>query len=401
MRRGTVYRRCGSCGRRVAGRECAHCGGSSSGWAFTVDSSPPGAPRRQTTKSGFRTKEQALRALNELQAAVADGTHVQRSTVSLGTYLSEWLLSARGDVAATTWESYDAGVRNYVQPHPVSHIHLQALRREDLKSFYADLRQQGAIRSGGGLSAKSVHNVHICIHRALRDAVGSLVARNPAAGAHTVPKSAAVNSSWSAGQLAAFLDHVRDDRLFALWRLAALTGMRRGELAGLQWEAVDLERAVVVVDRARVRGNGATHVTSPKTVRGRRSVDIDPTTIGALEAWRQRQLEELLLLDAVRPEDGLVFTLEDASPLDPDGITQRFNRHVREAGLRRIRFHDLRHTHATLLLKDGVPPHVVSRRLGHASEAFTLQTYGHVLPGQQADAVTAFAESLDSMRLTS
>jgi integrase len=175
-----------------------------------------------------------------------------------------------------------------------------------------------------------------------------------------------------------------------------MTGMRRGEILGLRWIDVDIDHGTLAVVQARVRGDRAVETTTPKTDRGRRSIDVDPITVNHLKRHRKRQIADRLEAGPAWTETDLVFTRTDGVPLDPDVISQRFNRIVKDAGLRRIRFHDLRHTQATLWLKSGEPTHVVSRRLGHASEAFTLRQYAHVLPGQQREAALRFAELIDS-----
>jgi len=133
-----------------------------------------------------------------------------------------------------------------------------------------------------------------------------------------------------------------------------------------------------------------------KTGRGRRTVNLDPVTIKALEEWAAQQMTERLEWGTAYEDSGLVFTREDGLPLDPDGTSARWNRHVRASGIERITLHEARHTHATLLLKAGVPIHVVTQRLGHSSVAFTLTQYGHVLPGKQQDAAAKLAAMVDS-----
>jgi integrase len=200
--------------------------------------------------------------------------------------------------------------------------------------------------------------------------------------------------TWDTDQLRVFLEATSEDRHFPLWRLTAMTGMRRGEVLGLRWDDVDFKASTVTVNRQRSRGERAVVVSPPKTDRGRRTIDIDGETALVLREWRRRQLEERVAYEGEWQDTGLIFTRKDGSPPDPDVTSQRFVRLVARTGLPRIRIHDLRHTHATLLLLAGVPPHVVSMRLGHRNVAFTLQRYAHVLPQQQADAVKHLAAQL-------
>jgi len=163
--------------------------------------------------------------------------------------------------------------------------------------------------------------------------------------------------------------------------------MRRGEVLGLRREDLDLDNGFVMVRRSLVRGLDGWTTNPPKTVRGRRRIDLDPATASELRAHVASR--------AVVGIDGHVFADAAGRALDPDGVSARFERLVRESGLPRIRLHDLRHTAATLMLAAGVNPKVVSERLGHASVVITLDTYSHVLPSIQADAAVALARAID------
>jgi integrase len=167
--------------------------------------------------------------------------------------------------------------------------------------------------------------------------------------------------------------------------------MRRGELAGLRWRNVDLTSRQVAVLHTLVTVGYNIEWSEPKTDRGRRSVVLDSATVAALQAHQLRQLDEERLLSLAKPEVGLVFTREDDSLLHPERISKTFDRHVRQASLPGIRFHDLRHTHATLALQAGVHPKVVSERLGHADIALTLNVYSHAIPSLRETAAALVA----------
>ena len=406
--RGYVRRRCSKCGATVKGTTCSndHSMGKNGGWSFSLDVTPQGATRRKRittikdqhgrTVSRFATKKEAEEAMSTIEAAIREGTHVEASRMTTGVYLTKWAEGA--NVRASTRASYESHVRIHLVPR-LGEIPLQALDRPAIRKAYADLTESGRVREKGPLSDMTVHHIHVTLHRALEDAVEDrLIPRNPADRAHRAPKAAdrPEHNVWSESQVADFFRRVRDDRLFALWRLALMSGARRGELIGLRWSDFDLKAETVTFTRQRSRQGGQVLEGPTKTGRGRRTVDLDTTTIEALEEWAAQQtIEQIEWADAYE-NSGLVFTRENGSPLDPDGTSARWNRHVRASGLQRITFHEARHTHATLLLKAGVPIHVVSQRLGHSSVAFTLQQYGHVLPGQQQDAAAKLAAMIDS-----
>jgi integrase len=194
--------------------------------------------------------------------------------------------------------------------------------------------------------------------------------------------------TWSADELRAFLASVRADFLYPLWLLAATTGMRRGEIAGLIWPNVDLDAARLSVRRTVVSVGYQAEWSEPKTDRGRRSVALDPFTVESLREHRARQPEQRLLLGIDVPHE-LVFAREDGSTLHPERISKIFDQHVRRSSLPRIRFHDLRHTYATLALQAGVHPKVVSERLGHADIALTLNVYSPRDSGSSRDGGSA------------
>jgi integrase len=264
--------------------------------------------------------------------------------------------------------------------------------------MYAELLASGR-QDGEALSPRTVRYLHAIVRRALEDAVRwRLVTRNVAEQADP-PKPTRNRDAmrtWTAGQLRVFLEHVRDDRLYALWALLASTGMRRGEALGLDDEHLDLNRSRVAIRRnlVAVRGRGDEREafwSEPKTEKSRRSVALDPATVDALRAHRKRQLEERMALGPARQDRGVVFAREDGLELDPDWVSKRFERLATQVGLPAIRLHDLRHTHATLALQAGIHPKVVSERLGHSSISMTLDTYSHAIPAMQEDAAARVA----------
>jgi integrase len=196
---------------------------------------------------------------------------------------------------------------------------------------------------------------------------------------------------WTPEQLRAFLSHVSDDRLYAAWLLVATTGLRRAELAGLRWLDVDLAAGRVSPRRPRVVVDYTVVESDAKTPKGRRSLALDPATLAALKAHQARQAEEKTIIGTGYRDSGLVFTMPDGSPIHPQRISAWFLQHTRAAGLPRIRLHDVRHSYATAALAAGVPPKVISQRLGHAMIAITMDTYSHVIPGLDEQAAETVA----------
>jgi integrase len=268
---------------------------------------------------------------------------------------------------------------------------------EDLDGLYAQLLDNGRRNKGGGaLSPKSVRLVHSVIHKALADAhrKGS-VTRNVAdvADAPTISAGARPKmKAWKADELRRFLELVEDHPLHTALYVKANTGMRRGELLGLTWRVIDFDNARLSVTQTVTAPDYKIDVSDVKSAHSLRTIDLNRRTVSILRSWRKQQLEEYMQTGVRTDDSGFVFARPDGSPIHPDYFSQTFERLLAKLDLPRIRLHDLRHTHATLLIKAGVPVKVVSERLGHASVAFTMQVYQHVLPGMQADAAATFGD---------
>ncbi len=315
--------------------------------------------------------------------------------ITLEQWVSEtWLPVTKSRVKPSTWDSYRRNLELHVLP-VLGHRPLQQITAAVLDRLYADLLERGNHRQKGGLSPKTVRYIHATVHKALADAVDAeLLARNPAERAKPPrPRASATTSLrfWEPEELARFLEHVAGSRLAALWQLLAMTGMRRGEVLGLRWPDIDFNNARLSVRHTLISIGYAIQDSTPKTHQAR-VIDLDHNTLNKLRSHRLRQDAEKDEWGASYRDRDFVFAREDGSPIHPDSLTQLFEREIARAGLRRIRLHDLRHTHATIALQAGVPVKVISERLGHESPAFTMKQYAHVIPGMQAEAAQQIAE---------
>jgi integrase len=313
-------------------------------------------------------------------------TYVPRSRTTLRAFLLEhWLPSVEASVEPTTYANYKVNVCAYLVPH-LGSVRLQSLTPAQLNSFYVHLLKAGR-RDGTALAPKSVRNIHGTLHRALSDAVRwGAIARNVAELAEPPKKRASEMRTWNADQLRRFLDSVRDDRLYAAWLLLASTGIRRGELLGLHWRDVDLDRGRVSVRCNLVVVNHQPHFRAePKSARGR-SVPIAHDVMYALKAHRAAQLQDRLKLGAEYLNLDLVICMADGSPIHPETFSRTFDRLVRISGVSRIHLHEVRHTYATLALQAGVHLKVVSKILGHSGIGITGDIYSHVTPALEAQA---------------
>ena len=280
-------------------------------------------------------------------------------------------------------------IENYIVPR-FGDVLIRRLRPEHLEALYQELLTKGSPAGGRPLAPKTVYDVHVVLRSGLNDATRrhyvtenvALIARapRPQTQARTGPET------WTADQLRTFLERTRHLRLHPAVYVVAMTGMRRGEVAGLRWGDWQTHTHGLSIARARQVAAGCSVEVPCKTKRSRRCVDLDPTTEQILGRWKRRQNRDGHPVGYDDP----MFTNNLGLPLHPESISQLFERQLARVGVPKIRFHDLRHTHASLLVAAGTPIKVVSERLGHANPGFTMATYQHLIPGMTSQAAIDF-----------
>jgi integrase len=304
-------------------------------------------------------------------------------------------LIAAGKLKPATVNQYRNLTNAYVLPK-IGGVALEKLTPDTLTRAYGELLRSGRrrVKAGTGergdkvetgLSTTTVRAVHVTIHRMLKDAQRwGIVARNVAdvasADAPRGAKRDMTDCVWSPQQLGTFVTSQSASRLAALWILIATTGMRRGEVAGLQWSAVDLDNARLTVSRARVVVNHKVLDSSPKSERSSRTIGLDAATVKVLRSHKAAQAAERLAWGPRYKATDLVFVWEDGRPLHPDLISRTFKRLAEKMGLPVITVHGLRHCYASAALEAGVTMKVVGDRLGHSSISITADLYTHVRP---------------------
>lgn len=360
-------------------------------WAIIIDygRDPLTGKRIKKHWETFKGKKTDADArLRRILADIEEGTAVDPSKEMVGEFLVRWLRDyGRPRLAPSTLESYEGKIRLYILP-ALGHVPLQKLQPLHLQSLYAALLDRG-------LSPRTVQYVHRIIHRALVMAVRwQLVARNVADAVEApVPRRKEMPLP-DAPDVQRLLAAFAGDTLGPLVAAAVYTGLRRGELLGLRWSDVDLEQQVIHVRRSMQRIIGQGRITrEPKTEKARRVVDFPDSLVPILRRLRRNQAKDRLAMPEFWEDHGLVFCQANGRPLDPSGVSRRFHRMAVAAGFPGLRFHDLRHIYASLLLKLGIHPKVVQGLLGHSTVNITLDTYSHVLPGIKAEA----AAKLDNL----
>jgi integrase len=330
-------------------------------------------------------QEQMIAAQRELQTGVV----ALGPSQTVATFLESWLeQTAKPTLRPRTHLRYVQLVRKHALP-TLGAIALRKLTPQHLATLYGRKFDEG-------LSPRSVQFLHAVLHRAFKQAVRwQLIGRNPA-DAVDAPKPRRPEirplSPLEARQL---LEAARGDNFEALYVLSLTTGMRQGEVLGLTWAAIDLDAGRLEVRATLQRLPGSWSLEEPKTGKSRRSIRLAPVAVRALRAQRARQAEQRLRLGSAWPNHDLVFTNGWGEPLDGRHLPDRFLRPLlKKAGLPTIRWHDLRHSFATLALTQGVHPKVVQEMLGHSSVSLTLDVYSHVLPNLQEEAAASMERVL-------
>jgi integrase len=332
------------------------------------------------------TRKDAERELSRLLHAMDTGAYVEPGRASLGEYLGKWLGAVRPSVAAKTFERYAEIVRCHLLPS-LGAVPLAKLSPLHMQTYYAEALEAGRRDGRGGLSAQTVLHHHRVLRAALGQAVKwQLVVRNVAESVEPPRPERREIEALDEADTRRLLDALQGTPFWMPTALAASTGMRRGEVLALQWGDVDLSDGTVMVRRSLEETQAGLAVKAPKTARGRRRLTLPSLIIEILRQHRVEQKRQRLALGETYQNHDLVCARPDGLPWKPDEFTRQFARSVQRAGLPPVTFHQLRHSHASQLLKQGTSVTAVSARLGHASPAITMSVYAHCLAGEDAEA---------------
>ena len=361
-------------------------------WQVSIDlpRSPTGK-RRTKAETIEGTKAQAERKLREMLTALDRGQNPVPANVTLREWLDRWMSEkiAPPKRRQRTQETYRNVIDRHIVPHlgnqklsKIGPIHIQEL--EDHLSTH--------------LSPKMVNQVHIVLSGAFKHALKmELIHRNPVALVSPPPVKRSEVKSPEISSVRRVLELARDEGhiLFPAMHLIAYTGMRRGEGIGLRWEHVNLEDGTLQVETSRVQTRAGVIQEAPKTDSGRRTINLDHSTVEVLKEHQRRQSEARKEMGVLFQDGGWVFTDELGRPISPKRFYDSVKQYGRRVGSPRMTVKNLRHFHATLMLQNGENPVIVSKRLGHSKVSITLDIYAHVLPGWQQEAAEAFADAME------
>lgn len=351
-------------------------------------------PDGRRRSASFRTKREAQRWLDETKAALLQGRLGPSRSQTVGEYVSGWLETVHLGGKPNTYHTYKRNVGR-ILPR-LKGIKLDSLSPAHIQDAYNHLLVTG-------LSPRTVRHTHAALHKALNDALRlDLVVRN-VTDAVTLPRVLRTEMHWyTAEELDKLFQETTEDRFHAMWVVLGTTGIRLGEALGLKWTDIDFGRRTLQVNRAlqRRRAGGGLVLTEPKSARGRRTIELSQEACTALRAHQERQAFERRTVGVAWNDNGLVFCTGFGTPLDQGRVHHHWRHAVQKASIPRHRIHDLRHTVATLLIMAGMNVKTVSEMLGHSSDSFTLEVYGHVAPSTRREAANLMDRLLSQSRAT-
>lgn len=341
-----------------------------------------------------KTQGEVRKKLDRAKGQIIEGTFVQPSSNTFANWLARWLqVYVKPNVKQITYANYEHTIRMHINP-AIGSVPLQGLRVDTLQEFYNQKSEKGRLDGTGGLSSAMIHLIHKVIKNSLKKAVHArLIVYNPA-DAVILPKMRRKEMAiLDRQQVRKYLEAARGERLYAAYLLEMYTGLRRGELLALRWDDMDFEAKTLTVRRTMSRVKMVEEnitkllFSDPKTEKGKRIIPLKPSMLMELNIHKVRQQEEKELVGDAYKDNGLVFATATGTPVEPGNLIKQHTRLLKNAKLPHVRFHDLRHTFATLMLEEKEDPKVLQELLGHADISTTYNIYVKVTTETKAKAL--------------
>jgi integrase len=367
-------------------------------FAIVVDMRDPATGKRRRKWHRFAgTKRQAQIECARLISEISRGLYIEPAKITVAQFLDRWLEDVKTRVTAKTHERYSEIARKNINPL-LGAIVLTKLRPMQISDAYAKALSGGHRKGKGGLAPSTVRYMHVVLKAAMQQAVRwQMLAHNPVDAVDPPKVARSAMNTYDLAQTADLIDATRGTRMTITVILAVLCGLRRGEIAALRWRNINLDAAQLAVTESAEQTGAGVRYKQPKSGKGR-TVALSARMVRELRAHRVQQAEELLKLGVALTGDTFVVAQADGSPLQPRTIThQWYLLLAKHKTLPRIRFHDLRHAHATHMLSAGIHPKIASERLGHSKVGITMDLYSHVMPGMQEDAAARVDRDLEDV----
>lgn len=353
---------------------------------------------KQILRRGFKTQREVKAAMAEVENDVNKGTFIKPSNTLYADYMKGWLEDKFSGLKRRTWENYANLVNKHILPERendsgkkvgLGRLKLESITPRHIQDLYNHLFKSNS------LSDENIQKCHTLIKDSLRQArLWNMISENPA---DLIKRPSAAKKEmqiWSMDEAQSFLKYAEGDPLYIVFLLALTTGMRQGEILGLRWKDVNKENRVISITQI-LNHDGKEFEVGAKTISGQRPIRIDQHTMKALENHRKLGLEKRIENADVYEDNGLVVHTKFGGPVSPRNVLRSFKRIIDKAGMKEIRFHDLRHTHVTILIKNRETPQAIAERMGW-SDTRMIDKYAHIRPDIQEDVADSFGKSFYS-----
>lgn len=353
-------------------------------WMASISAGIDPATGKTKRKTFYgKTRKEAAEKMNKTLHEIKTGSYIELATVTLEQWLTDWLNGRKPHIAESSWNAYDTMIRVHIIP-ALGKVKLKDLKTRDIQNLLNDKFENGRSDGKGGLSPRSVKYIYQTLNSALRQAVRErLLSYNVTEAAELPKQEAKEMTTLSTEDLTKFLEAAKESPQYTAFLLEFYTGLRRGELLGLRWKDIDFKKGTLTVRQQLVKGK---KIKDTKTSKSKRTITLYKDALEALKTHKKKQNEIKLMLGPNYQDNDLVFCTQEGKPLDPDNFTKQFQRLLKKAGIPKTRFHDTRHTFATLSLEAGVPLKTVQEILGHSTISITGDIYSHVTPKMHEEA---------------
>ncbi|TCP61247.1 site-specific integrase [Baia soyae] len=346
--------------------------------------------RKQKWFSGFKDPKEAEKAMIAKIHELNQGIYYEPTKFTLADFMERWLEDyVTFNCAPRTREIYEYIIHTHISRSRMAKLPLDKIKPIQIQNYYSEKLTKGRVDGKGGLTARSVLHHHRILHEALEHAVKwQILGKNPTKAVTPPRLQKKEVNVLSKDQIQILLEGTKNKYFHGAVFFAISTGMRRGEIFGLRWSDVDFKNQTLSIRQTlqRLKGKGLVFKKSAKNDGSRRSVAISSEIIKLLQVLKATQEECKQNLGVYYQDHDLVFSNEDGTPINVDYVSREFGRSVKKLDIPYVRFHDLRHTHATLLLQQGEHPKIISERLGHSTISITMDIYSHVMPNMQREA---------------
>ena len=362
----------------------------------------PGTGKQIQKSISGKTQREVSQKLKTATTAIDDGTYIAPSKLTVGQWLEMWQCEYLGNIKPSTLSAYKATIKNHIDPH-IGALRLEALTTHHIQTFYNSLLDPEEVSQP--LSAKTIKNIHGILHKSLQQAMANGYLRvnpsDPCILPRVVKKKIKPLNDY---QIASFMEAVQGHRYEKMFLTALFTGVRQGELCGLQWECIDFFNGTILIDkqlqsiRSSIRGANDKYVLIPTKNSKDRLITAAPYVMDLLWETKQEQDHNKRLFGSAFVDNGLVFTDEIGHRITPQALYRAFKLVVDELGMPDVRFHDLRHSYAVASIRAGDDIKTVQENLGHATAAFTLDVYGHVTEQMKRDSANRMQQYIQNVR---